>query len=213
MAVFTAGDKVITRVVCYTDTQLGINRTFGQVTNVVGAGVSAAAVAAAISANVQADYKDAMSSVAKFRGVGLRNLTTLAVEGTAIADDGFGASVFPILPTQVRGLIAYGTSFIGARGRGRHYIPFPSSDLQTNSGGPTNAYVAILNRIGSNWSAPLTVTVGASTVTIEWGLAVWTTPSHQLPTFIRPFNSRAARQKFATQRRSGQYGRVNTLPF
>jgi hypothetical protein len=213
MAELNLGDYVSVRVVCYTATQVGINRVFGKVTNVTGTGVTQAAVLTQIDTDIAALYKAYISENASLRGFGIRNLTTRTLEVTNVTSAGVGGSTFPVLPTQVRGLVSYGTADAGPRGRGRHYIPFPSAEYQTAGGAPTNTYIGGINQIGDEWKTPMVLGAGANTLTLTWGLAIWGAGAHITPTGLRPFLTRNGRAKFATQRRSGGYGRQNSLPF
>lgn len=121
---------------------------------------------------------------------------------------GVGSEVNSGLPRQVSGIITKRSNFADRSGRGRVYIPFPSSTYLSPSGDntdiPTAAYIPFLEDIGEAISTEQPVTIGGSSVTL--------TPIiyHRMdPSLSKDITSFLVRRRWATQRRRGDYGQPN----
>src|SRR5215831_6961233 len=126
---------------------------------------------------------------------GIRNLN-----GTGAAD---------LIPSQVRGLISWKTLNTGRAYRGRSYMFTPDGGSLGTDGELTVGYTTQL----SNFASALipAFTVGGS----SWKLAIYhrrPIPLIQIPP--TPVTTYSVVDKWATQRRGGDYGRPNAnLPF
>lgn len=121
----------------------------------------------------------------------------VAFTGTA------GASA---LPKQCSGIISKYGAVSGQEHRGRVYVPFPSESDNSSLGAPENAYVTRLRTLRdflfTNQVLTLSV-IPLIAITLAPRLYHRTDGTHeQVVTSL-------ARQKWATQRRRGDYGKVN----
>jgi len=199
--------------------QIGIFGCHYSVTAVAG-GMTDADLAAAFNSEVDDLVKAWYCTEAVFKGIGVRivrpdqdsieefNKTT-AGAGTA------GAT----LPTQLTGIITKRTNKGGPRYRGRMYPPFPGSNNmstgQINAAGQT-----VLFNLKQFMLQPGNLVVGAASATISpvvWGRAiagnlVLDPPILPQAEVFTPITSMDPASEFATQRRRGFFGKVNSLP-
>jgi len=115
-----------------------------------------------------------------------------------------GITVGDLLPTQVSGIIALKTGLPGRNHRGRNYIPFPSEDDNVPIGKPEPGYVGRLQTLADAMSATVVVTSDA----VEFAL----TPGIFSRAGLNIVNLALAipEEKWATQRRRGNFGHPNT---
>jgi len=205
------GDVYKARFCCYTPSQIGLNVTHWVVTAETGVGASHAEIADKFNTEFAADYKAVISSNASYRGVGITKVLPLPVsaETANVTADGFGAGGLNLAPTQSSGIITIKDGLAGRAHRGRIYIPFPSADSVDPAGAPTIVYRANMLTLMGEFANVQVCGVGANTTTLVLGLY------HRLPapptaTIIAQLSVPA---KFATQRRRGQYGKTNVVPF
>lgn len=121
-----------------------------------------------------------------------------------------GAVATNFAPTQCRPLLRWLTGFSGRQYRGRVYMFTPAASKITTNGVPTTDVVTAMSTFGTAAAAP--IATGGST----WHLCIAHRPPPP-PAPPSPWTSTdctgyLAIQKFATQRRSGQFGRTNTVP-
>lgn len=204
-------DTLVTEVLIYSPphTQLAVLRRVYKVHIAVGAGVTFTDVAADFSAAQATMYKNLIANTASFRGVRVRRIwpANLDAWGQFTGDAGAGISGPNSLPLQSAGLITFGGAEIGRKGEGRQYVPFPASLDNDASGRPTAGYLTALGVLGANIVSDRTVTVGANSVSlwhINFNRIVHT--FKLLPNVVRVGG-------WATQKRRGDYGRANRLPF
>lgn len=206
----SSGDILECLIVSTANAQMGLNVIHFRTVTVVGTGVSLQEIAIRIDTNLSATYRNALSTSATYRGVGVMNITlprTTLFTGTAGA--GFGTGGSGLAPTQVRGLISWYASLAGPRYRGRTYIPFPSLGSVNSDGNPLASYVTAIDAIRALLLAPFTVTVGANSTSFELAIV----HRGDVPITANPVVTSVARTRFATQRSSGSYGRANVPPF
>jgi hypothetical protein len=162
---------------------------------------------------------------ASLRNVGIAGSTTLGVNAPYELPSGAaGPLTNNLLPTQLRGLVAFTTALVGRRYRGRVYLPTPdSSFLTAGTGTPTVAYTNLLTSWAASMSAwsPKTLTSGPGTTTWTWSVVhrsrkivpTPAAPPFRTPWDYTPITIPLTRFVFATQRRSGALGRPNAAPF
>lgn len=192
--------------------QLAINTLHYIVTDVVGVGISSVQVASAFDALQAAAMKGMMAANATYRGVGAQKVfPEVEAFGSWVGSTGPGtfASGTGALPTQVCGLVTLRTNRSGRTGRGRVYLPFP--DAAGNSAtldSPNAAYVAAVATWLTAVQGPLTLTVGGNSLVFSLIVLNKVLPggSPQVTAFV-------TQAKWATQRRRGPYGRLNSLPW
>lgn len=172
------------------------------------ANVTLADIAHAMSTACEVAFKAILSSLATFRGVMVSApfVKPLPQAGTYIGDAGLGAVNGAPLPSQTRGLISTGTDFAGRKYRGRFYCPFPGGDSLASDGSPVAGYVTHLDGFAEDFFIPHTVVGGV-------GFCSFTPIIVHKKTSTFSYMTRTiSRSKWATQRRSGEYGRANASP-
>lgn len=205
-----AGDILLARVVTYTESQLGINVLHYRVSATTGTSCSLDDIALAFDSNWNALYKAVLSQNSHYRGVGVKRVNpNPSVESTSVTNDGVGTVLADPGPKQAAGIITKLTGVAGRANRGRMYVPFPTVDDADVDGSPTNGYQTLLASIASNVLTPDTVVAVGGSATLIPCLArevagVWSS---------KDITGSRVQSKFGTQRRRGDYGKLNALPF
>jgi len=157
-------------------------------------------------------YTNILTNTATFRGAYATPLPNLVGVAPTISTNSAGAGTAGgnPLPMQVTGIATLRTTLAGRANRGRIYVPFPPTDALENGTEqrPTVAYKNSVQSLASFFVGLNEITSPdnpAEVWEIRWGLGVGAA--------FRQFDSAVARQKFATQRRRGNYGRHNEIPF
>lgn len=188
--------------------QAAVNTIHYQVTAVAGSSITDSDAAAAFDERIEAPYKAVLTTSSTYNGVQVSILTTPpAATVNHVVQAGPGTVEGDTLPRQTCGLISYYTNLGGRKYRGRNYIAFPPELYnETGTGTPTSAYKSLLLTLAEALCFELTVTVGSDQVTL--------TPViyHEADKLTTDITSRVPRQKWATQRRRGSYGRPNASP-
>jgi len=124
-----------------------------------------------------------------------------------IGNAGPGSDAGEALPLQTSGLISLYSDTLGKTGQGRIYVPFPSIDSQGTDSTPDALYNVDLSNLATSLITPRTVTDGAVTAIFN--------PVLYKPGGAPPLQLTRAvpRDAWATQRRRGNFGRVNNRPF
>lgn len=206
----TPGEVLQAQVVCSILGQTGQNILHWSVQTTTTGGASLQEIANKIDTNVAASYKAILSVAATYRGVGVSNTATpRSRQYFSVANAGLGSYGADLMPTQVRGLISWYADAGGRANRGRSYIPFPARSASDPTGLPTGAYLTALVNLRNAIFAPFTVTGSGGTTDLRMCLR------HRPPVLIGPsiVVFAFARSKFATQRKSGAYGRSDSPPF
>jgi hypothetical protein len=205
------GDTLQIRIVTYTTTQIGVNVLHYYVTAVSGTTPDLTTIASAFEASLYTYYKATMAAAnASWRGVSCKDLTPLQTLALPfVGHAGPGTAGGSGAPTQTAGLITFRTQYGGAANRGRMYLPFPAAGMVDAAGAPQAGYLTQLTLIAAALGPNLLVTGGAGTASMTQVIRRRGHPMYQDP-FVFAYT---VQNKFATQRRRGQYGRVNILPF
>jgi len=208
-SVLLDGDLLIVRIAMFHTDQAGLNIRHYRVSNSQGAGVTDQEVVDALDLLYEFDYKASLSSAATYRGVSVQKFLPApplqAVFSTVSA--GIGGLVGDPLPKQVAGLVTLRTQFAGRKFRGRMYIPFPSESVNEVDTQPSAAYIASIAAIGTNMIAQQSIGLAPDTADVTPVLF------HRLGGTTDDLTSRVASPLWATQRRRGDFGRKNILPF
>jgi hypothetical protein len=205
-----AFDHVQVRVVCYTPTQISVNVLDYVVRSpVITFGATLQEMATAISATLGPDYKAWMPSVARYRGVSVQDLTNpVSVPYVSFANDGPGTNGATLAPTQTTGIIQKKTLSGGRANRGRIYAGFPSQANLTATGGMSAGGLGLLANIQDAIDTSQTIVGAGGTTNLD--LVVWHRGGAFNYTLV---NQLVALGEWATQRRRGQFGRINLPPF
>lgn len=116
-----------------------------------------------------------------------------------------GAVTGQTLPRQACGIVTLTTGVGGRKNRGRFYLPFPTEGMNEGDGSPNAAGLSNMDALGAYYSQPLNVTVGDFTMILA-PVIVHGGPAPDAPTPITGF---IVRDKWGTQKRRGDYGKLN----
>lgn len=206
----TSGDVLELEVLTAITNQVGVNILHYNVTTVTTGGATLQEICNGMDLVLNIFYKNILCNAATYRGVGLSNISGLrTAQVVSTAHAGPGTAGANLIPTQVRGLISTYSNLAGPRYRGRIYVPFPSANGADAAGLPTPAYVVILDALRAAIIAPRTIGGVGGNTTIVPSIA----HRKDVPVSASEVQISVARTRFATQRKSGAYGRVNTPPF
>lgn len=216
------GDIWRIKALCYDTTllQIQLNNMYFVVVSDTGAGPPALNVAQAFDVVVAPLYKALMSANSKYRGVQAQFigqpplLPQIPVDTHANDGPGVGAGANTV-PAQVSGVVSWKTALAGKHYRGRIYPGFLDTGFVDTWGEITNAGVAALQALGNAWATNRSVTYGPSIANLQLvvqgvfrdAMGIVTSVAYQRVV------SALARNRLGTQRRRGQYGRNNPLPW
>jgi len=203
-----SGDIIKSRAAAFQAGQLGLNTIYWEVSGVSGSGATLLEIAEALSGVWHTHYKSLMGTTATFLGVGVSNITPPAtIEYAYTGDDGAGTATGEPLPTQTAGLISLKTPFAGPRNRGRIYIPFPTEGLNGSPSEPNGtALIAMVSLAAEIF--PGHAILGAS-----GACTIAPVIFHRDSLGYTFLDQAIPRDKWATQRRRGSFGRPNVAPF
>lgn len=206
------GDKYKVLTCCYITGQISLNTFYVEITNVVGVEPSDLQKANAIDAIFAPLYKPLMPPAATYYGVAVQKegAPPGPLIGTSV-NSGGGTGAGGFIATQVSFLASRKTALGGRHGRGRIYPGFPDSSHMNTNGQPKAAAVALIQTLAN---VQLT-TINAVTIAPAGNCDMQFRLKNIIlgGTFYDPIVSVAASTRFATQRRRGDYGRLNPLPW
>lgn len=206
-----AGDILSVAAVCQNpiNTQIAINTIYYQVSTIAGGGITDLNIASFFNAQLAPSYKAALGDQAIWRGVMTRIVTRVPLPVFTFDNTlaGIGTAGTPMAPSQTAALITWYTNLAGRGGRGRTYIPFPSTTGMDNNGEMTPAYKTLLNDIAAAWVGTATVVIGPNSAVL--GKVIY----HRKTKTGTPVTLVVTHSSWATQRRRGDLGRTNQLPF
>lgn len=209
-----AGNKIELRLYCWHAgaAQLAIN-TLRMIIDVVGPGPSSLRsddLCDALSTYFSTAYKAVLDSSCTYAGASLQLFPQRSfVSDWSKEGAGAGTVVGNDCPTQASGLITLRTNYAKRTGRGRVYIPFPSVTSNDTNGLPTAGYMTNLQTLANLMEGPVPVLVGPDLLAVTLSPVIC---NAQDTGILKPITDSIAVQKWATQRRRGSYGRVNSLP-
>lgn len=210
-----SGDILQVRIGSYTPNQEGLNILHYKVGILTTGGATLQEIATTLDGLMSIPYPAWLAIGSRYAGVGVTNITPpRTVEYTSVVNDSPGAGI-GMVPTQVSGLVQIKTFLGGASNRGRIFPPFPGADGVAATGGMNAMGLARLGAIaaaipvtdtivGMTGSTQIVLVVLHSTTTYPGGVAT-PTPTNAV--------SLKAIPAYATQRRRGQFGRLNAAPF
>jgi hypothetical protein len=201
------------RVGCYMGgiSQAAWNTGYMVATAVAGAGGSDLDLAVSLDTGFTAVYPPLLNNEAGYNGTSCQIVNTAGKATGTVQQSTAGAAVgtagATALAPQTCGLFRRQTAFPKQAGRGRCYVPFPSTAHDQGAGVTTGAYQTLLQALAAVWAAPVTVGAGGNTSTLTWILK---------PAGIgltRTLTGYTTSIGWATQRRRGYFGRLNREPF
>lgn len=192
--------------------QLAINIRHWKVTAITGTSRTTQQIVEELSAFMAPYYKTLMHDEALYYGAGIKRLLPQPASATEFSAAGAGAGVAGPSPTpsQVSGVVTLLTDFSGRSNRGRAYAPFPAEeDTVANTGRPTLQYFNALSTLGAGLRSTLVSPVGGGANSATYSPVIY----HRLTGGTTPITGHRANAKWGTQRRRGDYGALNQLPF
>jgi hypothetical protein len=206
--IIAVNDLVKVRIVSQLEEQVAINTLFYKCFGVATTSAHESDMATAFDTAVAAAYKSCLTNSAIYRGVGVQvQNPTLSVEQETIASQGDGVGGVGFLPKQIAVIIHFQSAIAGPKGRGRIYVPFVPT-LFNVLGKPTAA--AILDYAALALAIPQIMVIdggGGGTASMELVVRNARTLNGY------SVDTKTAQGLFATQRRRGDYGRINSPPF
>lgn len=206
-----ANDIVEVKTVCTEDNQFGMNVFSFQVLTAPTAALTDQELADAIS-TLFGNFLCPMIRVdASYAGCYMRywHLGTWGPQTNSTDGAAAGSDPGTKLPDQVTGLITKKTTYGGRAGRGRIYVPFPSQARLDADNTPTLAYVGLL-QTQFTWLLVPTVWLSVTPAS-TWSMQLII--HNEAMTSFKPVTGFVYRKKWATQRRRGNYGKLNpTFP-
>lgn len=156
-----------------------------------------------------AAYKALIATPATYNGFRIRVLhPTLSLDYPDAGGAGAGSGGAAPLPRQCTGFIRLRSATPGRGKSGRSFIPFPTESQCQPDGKPEDAYVSLLDTLGTLYQSVL-----------SWGTGGYASPviyARPQPDAVPPLTygwayvrTVTSVQAFATQRRRSAFGRVN----
>lgn len=212
------GDVYQVRCVSYTPSQICVNSLYCLVTGVTGTEPSPGQLALTIDNNLSVGYIPLISTNARWRGISVQlQSSPKPVPSTSIVNDAVGGGSGDLLPAQTSYVIAFTNGIANRHGRGRIYPGFGPESNNTASGFLASAGQIILQSLANLMIGSFvnTQVSPAGTNTLQWVHRTVTKFPPPTPPLVAYQNivTAVGRPRWATQKRRGQYGRVNILPF
>lgn len=206
----SVGDYLLVRYYCYRVNQVAVNNIHFKVLAISGTAPSLQEIADYMSTALAPQYTPVLDNTAEYLGCTVSGIWPLPATVTALSQVGAGngtGGATP-LPGQVSGIISAFTNRAGRGFRGRAYIPFPSTAFDQGDGTPTATYISLLDTLAQGlYDAYNPVGAGGDLImdTVIY--------KRDTPTISEPVTGVSPRDKWATQRRRGNYGKENPRPF
>lgn len=196
------------RVACYLPNQASINVLYYICTEVGGEGGVDGSFAAGLDTLFAPLFKALLCEAAFYRGVSVQRVSPAppTLPSVVTVNDGAGTVAGDLLPAQVSGVITKQTPFAGVKFRGRLYCPFPG-EADNTSNAPTAGYLSRLNDLAQSLTDVVVAGVAGDTSTMAPCLWHRSDGSITLLTAVR------TNALWGTQRRRGNYGKLNLAPF
>jgi hypothetical protein len=194
-------------------TQVGINVMHWLVSTLTGVGVTQGDIAADLDAAAAPLYKLLLANPTSYRGVMVQKIwpAPRQLAEVSIGNAGVGTAGALQAPTQVAGVLKFTTAKAGRAFRGRIFVPFLSTSSLTAGGNQAAGYFTDLNNLGTMLTTPRLVTVGGNATPISpvvWHAKNFGKPPAGIHTYD-PILLATPSTLLGTQRRRGNYGRVN----
>lgn len=210
-----ANDKIKVRVVCHTANQISVN-IFHFVVDAVRGTVTDQDLANAVDLSIAPEYVGLIFNGATYRGVGVTILRVPSLtEVTSVASTSTGLAGPLPMSMQTCGMITKKTVLGGRANRGRTYLPFPStSDSDAAGNVPTAGYAVRAGILAGKMllSRTFVRTLGVDEVDVTPTLV----RRHVGPpvTYTQKLVTGSSLPlKWGTQKRRGNYGKPNVVPF
>lgn len=191
------------------ENQLGLNVLHFQSIASNGTDPSALFVAKRASTVFAPLYIALLNNLATFYGVTAQRLApTKQAWDYDRKDTDVGTGGADPMPKQVAGFFYKRSLTSDRHGRGRVYVPFPAKQNEdAGESQPNAAYMTALTALANQYKNGFTVTEGGTTEVMAPYIYNRVTGATIRVTYCQSV------KKWATQRRRGDFGRINTMPF
>jgi len=211
------GDILRVQFFCNTLTQVAVNTVHYQCVVSLEPGPDVKQIATTLDGLVALGYRSAISQAANYFGVQVYNITRapLPIPGQSNNRQGPGAGTSPMLPGQVSGVLMLKTDFAGPRGRGRLFVPFPGAAANNVNQFPDAGYVTAIQQLGINLcTTPIVISPSSTLKAVLYHRAIPATMDKPgKPASWDPITVAKGSDQWGTQRRRGNYGRNNQIPW
>lgn len=198
--------------------QIGINTTFWRV-SAITLDPTIEDMLADFGTRIAPFYLPLMGANARYALTGAARMhqpnetTQETSEVYDVSGAAFGTGAGNQVPLQVSYVIALKTGFATRHARGRIYPAFPPASFATIDGLMTAGAQVSLQQLAEFYQSAQTFPLAAGrSVTIQCVVRGVTAPGELQIVNYRTVTSAIGRSRFGTQRRRGQYGRLNQLP-
>lgn len=209
------GDLLECTFCCNTTSQIGLNIIHLQMVTQGATPMSLLDVSQSLDVIFNPLYRALMPTLGIWRGIATRNLMApRTIMFPYIGNTGPGGPGTTLMPTQTSYIIKLRGYIAGRKAVGHIYPAFPDGLFGTSVGGMTSGAYISLGALASRFATLAAISNGAASSVVQLvirnkdvtigGVKVpqWSTVQTVL-----------AIQKWATQRRRGQFGRTNSTPF
>ncbi len=209
MAALLQDDVIECRIVCQDADQISVNVLHYRVDNIINLGPTPVQAALFFDGIFAPLMKPLLYNVAVYYGVAVQKVWPLprTAAGTNITNTGSGTAGASGLPKQTAGLCSKRTDLASRSGRGRFYAPFPSTSSNITGGVPTAGYITNLGVLATEIKTLEMWTVGGDSA--DFIPIVFNRKTHAKTDLV----TCVAKNFWATQRKRGDFGRKNSLPF
>jgi hypothetical protein len=189
--------------------QTSINVFHWFVASQVGLGSTEVNLGATLAGLFAGPYKALLTNQASYYGLGIQKVYPVPISTSFYLATGAGPGTAGINASgrQLAGFLKKSTNTADRHGRGRLYIPFPSTGDISALGQPTGAYFVRATALAVLYQTGFTAGAGGNTSDLIPCIFDRQTGFHIPITLV------SAVQLWATQRRRGDFGRVNAPPF
>lgn len=198
------------KLVSHCSGQLGLNVRYYRSRLQTGSGTTLGTIATLMNSVFADLYKACLSSAADWIGVAVRIIKPLPASAAAFnkEDTGAGSRTGDVLPRQTAGIVTLQSMLGGRKYRGRAYIPFPAESDNTSEGVPAAGYRTNIQALGDAMVTDrIAGTPGVNDLTLTPCLY------HRASNDTTDLFTAQERDRWASQRRRGDYGAGNAIPF
>jgi len=194
--------------------QLGMMTHWRLVNQVNGTGQTDVQIATEYDSVIESYIKPMINNNATYLGVAVQVLAATGWQSPKYigTHQGAGTAGATALPRQVCGFINMKTDLAGRRFRGRQYFPFPATAHDTGNGVPSGAYITLLTTYAADCLLNY-LFFGTSPNTVLAPLVIYHRAGKTPIPAPTPVVSVTMPVAWATQRRRGSFGRINSDPF
>lgn len=189
--------------------QISLNVIHYRVTLLAASPQTLQQLVTSIATRMQSAYAGWMPATATIDAFTLQNVTppvSVAATQSVVLPGTGGANG---VPRQVSGLISSTTNFAGRNQRGRVYVGFPSAAWIDTNGELTGAGLAKLVSVRDILGPAINLINGANVTSIEMVIRHPNNPGPPETTNVTTVVGLLASTGLATQRRRGDFGRIN----